>query len=116
MKKKIYDCMMLSQVKSLEIQIPKDLFYYAEGLENGCEHHLENKEIRIDIIGEDTRDNRQILIIIKEGRDTLKELCDKKDSFNIQHINVILSYQKARKLIFDIITVGSPYSVNLITR
>ena len=114
--KKIQNYIMFKEISHLNIQIPNSLFYYAEGLENGCENYLEGKKILIEVSGEDVRDNHIISIVIREGRDSLDDFVLKEPVSHVQNICIELSYQKARKLTLDMIVAGTPYSVNLTTR
>ena len=84
--KKIQNYIMFKEINHLNIQIPNSLFYYAEGLENGCENHLEGKKILIEVSGEDIRDNHIILIVIRESRDSLNDFVLKEPISYIQNI------------------------------
>ena len=104
------------QIVSIKGELPSGLFYYAEGLENGSEYQLENKELKIEITGEDERENFVLNIVINEEA-TLEEIF----FFNVElepqkDIFIKLPYQKARRLLVDMIINGEPHSVNLITR
>ena len=104
------------QIVSIKGEIPHSLFYYAEGLENGNEYKLEDKELIIEFTGEDEREDFTLNIMINE-KATINEIfffdlevAPKKDIF------IKLPYQQARKLLLDMIIYGEPYSVNLITK
>ncbi len=112
---KIKSHIMLSQYDTLDIHIPLNLFYYAEGLENGYEHHLENKKIFIFITAPDERDSCNITITIKEDIDTSDNLLTLKQYKKKKDIFFDLPYQKARRLILDMIVDSEPHSLNLIT-
>ncbi|MFA6195364.1 MAG: hypothetical protein WC656_01815 [Sulfurimonas sp.] len=107
------------ELNDLKIEIPARLFNLSEGLENGYEHILEDKQVVVNAIGYDDRDrdNYTLFIMIKEDEDTSKELLSKKDKWPIdKEIFLQLSYQKARKLILDMIEEGASHTVNLITK
>jgi len=98
---------------SLTAVVPKNLFYYSESLDNGCEYKLEDKSILIECTGHDSREDFTLNI-------TIKEICYKEIELNYdkEHslINLNLNYQSARKLLLDLIAQCYPHSVNLITR
>jgi len=105
------------QIGTIDIEIPHSLFYCAEGLQNGYEHKLEDEVVTIKCTGEDYRDVFILNIIIKEKEDTSKNvLLKERQTILIGTIDLKLPYQKARKLVLDMIVEGMPYSVNLITR
>lgn len=104
----------------LDMCIPKNLFYYAEGLENGCEWRLEGQQISIICIGHDDqeRDNIIINILLKEEAIGIMEQISrlKQEDFENKEVNLEFSYQVARKLLLEMIKEWSPYSLNLITK
>jgi hypothetical protein len=115
--KALQDFTCVRQLSTLNIEVPCGLFYYAEGLENGNEHQLEDKKITINFIGQDERDNYLLCITIKESHDTSSILNVLPNKYPIdKNIHLELPYQKARKLLLDILIAGAPYSVNLITK
>ncbi|MFA6137403.1 MAG: hypothetical protein WC667_04880 [Sulfurimonas sp.] len=102
----------------LRIEVPARLFNLSEGLENGYEDILEDEKVVVNAIGYDDRDrdNYTLFITIKEDEDTSKELLLLEAKLLIdKEIFLQLSYQKARKLILDMIVEGAAHSVNLIT-
>lgn len=104
----------------LDMCIPKNLFYYAEGLENGCEWRLEGQQISIICIGHDDqeRDNIIINIILKEEAIGVTEQIGllEQGYLETKEVNLEFPYQTARKLLLEIIKEWSPYSLNLITK
>lgn len=115
--KALQDFTCVRQLSTLNIEAPCGLFYYAEGVENGNEYQLEDKKITINFIGQDERDNYLLCITIKESHNTSSILNVPPTKYPVdKNIHLELPYQKARKLLLDILIAGAPYSVNLITK
>lgn len=104
------------QIISLNGKLPNGLFYYAEGLENGNEDKLENKELKIEFTGEDERESFVLNITINEDANLNEIFFLDVEAEPQNNIDIKLPYQQARKLLVDMIINGEPYSVNLITK
>lgn len=106
---------MYNQITKIDAIIPNGLFYYSDGIENGNEHKLEGKIICITCKGYDLRDDFKLKInILEEYKNKQNLILPKNSKQKVLEVN--LSYQKARELLLDLITKGTPYSVNFITK